>query len=87
METLNNLIKQTSDSKLKKVYKKKIDKNYKREKPWINAQIRETIDLRKKYNRLKRNEKNEEMKSQYEKLYKEYKVEGQVYVKQEIEKL
>ena len=86
METLNNLIKQTLDSKLKKVYKKKIDKNYKREKPWINAQIRETIDLRKKYNRLKRNEKNEEMKSQYEKLYKEYKVEGQVYVKQEIEK-
>ena len=56
METLNNLIKQTSDNKLKKVYKKKIDKNYEKEKPWVNDQIRETIGLRKKYNRLKRNE-------------------------------
>lgn len=62
------------------------EKTNKKEMPWCNAHIRKEIKLRKQYNRLARNEKDEEKKKKLIALYSEQKCKVQLIIKNEITK-
>ena len=81
---LNNMIKDTADTCLKAVYRRKKGKDStKIEPPWINEDIRRAIKVRKAFNRQKRNASNEVDKEQAKRQYQNQKevVQGMIKAK------
>jgi len=80
MTDLNNNIKQLTQEKLTRVYRKKINDKGEEEKPWFNEEIGRLIDRRKQYNRLRRNAKSKEEENKWAEKYNEYKILGKVKI-------
>ena len=73
MELIDKIIETAANKNLKRKMKRKrgIKKDKGQYEPiWINADIKKEIKLRKKYNRLKRNNLNKQVEEKFNKMYK-----------------
>ena len=62
----NNGIKEAADNNLKKIIRKRVDMNDQHEKPWFTKELKEIMEKKKYYNRLKRRTKEEEHVEKFE---------------------
>ena len=81
MENLETMMRQNADDILKKTFKRRTTVDGKSLEPvWFTREIKEKINQRKKYNRLKRNEQDETKKAEYYELYKKNKLEARLAI-------
>ena len=87
MKDLNRTMKEVADSKLKRVYRRKVikrEQTHEAEPPWITEEIRQGIKQRKKCNREKRNPRHEGEGDLLEENYQKAKRETQNMIKEAI---
>ena len=87
MKDLNRTMKEVADSKLKRVYRRKVikrEQTHEAEPPWITEEIRQGIKQRKKCNKEKRNSRHEGEGDLLEENYQKAKRETQNMIKEAI---